>query len=390
MQKEKLAIILSRFPYPLDKGDKLRAFYQIKYLSQDYEISLFALSSKPVADEWIEQLHPYCAHIHIYYIHPFSIGTGIVKSLLSGLPIQVGYFYSSKIKKEIHKNIEKRNIKKVYCQLSRTALYANEIDCFKVIDFQDAFSINYLRQSQNTQFIHKLFFLREHKTMKKFEEKMFSQFNYSTIITEFDKEQLVKQNPKMKVIQNGVDTDFFNPKKKSNVFDIAFVGNLSYLPNKQAVLYIVKKIYPILKEKLPSIQINIAGADTPQEFYQFSDENICISGFVDDIRDVYLSTKIMIAPLFTGAGLQNKILEAMSMELPCITSEIVCHSLDAEHQSNLYVASTPEEFANYTLQLLQDDELRIKTGKQARKFVLEHFSWKKANKNLSALLSLNK
>ena len=390
MQKEKLAIILSRFPYPLNKGDKLRAYYQIKYLSNQFDIYLFALTTEPVSQNSIDELTPYCTKIDISNISKTTTLKGIIKSLLQGYPIQVGYFFSSKIKKEIQEKINKQNIKKVYCQLSRTALYAEGLNVFKVIDFQDAFSINYLRLSQKTTFIHKLFYLREYKTMKAFEQKMFSDFDYSTIITEYDQEQLANQNKKMVVIPNGVETNYFSPIHPTRSYDIAFVGNLSYLPNKQAVLYLLEKIYPIIKKEIPTIKINIAGADTPKELYRFTNENITISGFVKDIREVYSSAKIFIAPLFTGAGLQNKLLEAMSMELPCISSEIVCQSLNASHLENIFIASTPNEFTEYTFQLLQSDELRANIGKKAREFVLSNFSWDTANKKLADLLCLNK
>lgn len=385
MQREKLAIVLSRFPYPLDKGDKLRAYHQIKYLSNYFEIYLYALHTERIAPEFQNELTPYCKQITLYKISSWNILLGVLYSLSHRYPIQVGYFYSSKIKKELQKNISQNSISKVYCQLSRTALYVNDMPIFKVIDLQDAFSTNYLRIQQYTKGIYKLFYQREYKSMKKFEAWMLMNFEYCTIISHFDKEQIATNQDNLHVVPNGVDTVFFQSKKQEKEYDIAFVGNLSYLPNKQAVLYLCEKIIPLLILQFPELKVNIAGVGASDEIFNLANKHIEVSGYVKDIRDVYNNAKTFVAPMQTGAGLQNKLLEAMSMELPCVTTPIVNLSLKAK-ESEVYVAESPIDFVQQISQLLHSESLRVELGKNARNFVVENYSWEKSNKKLNDIL----
>lgn len=390
--RKRVAVILSRFPYPLDKGDKLRAFHQLKYLSQYHDIYLYSLHTEPIGEEAFKKIKPFCKEICLYNISYFSIFKGVLFSLLNKYPIQVGYFFSGNIRKKIAEDISTKEIETVYCQLSRTALYAKDFKGHKVIDFQDAFSVNYKRLSENTSGIYRMFYKREYSTMLAFEQKMLSWFDSCTIISAFDKTQIPGEYHKIEVVPNGVDTDYFSLKSKglpaqlTKKYDLVFVGNLSYLPNKNAVFYLVKNIYPLLKKLSPDITINIAGADTPREIYDLANEHITVSGFVKDIRDVYAEARIFAAPLFTGAGLQNKILEAMAMEVPCITTAVVNSSLNAREDQHLLIANNEQEFVAKIISLLTSEDVQAEMSREARNFVKENYSWEKANQKLKALL----
>ncbi|MBK8144434.1 MAG: glycosyltransferase [Bacteroidetes bacterium] len=111
-----------------------------------------------------------------------------------------------------------------------------------------------------------------------------------------------------------------------------------------------------------------------------------MSGFVAEIREVYDTAKIFVAPLFTGAGLQNKILEAMSMHIPCITTSVVNKSLDAQHQTHLLIANNEQEFVTQIELLLASEDMRIHLSSKARQFVEQQFSWDTANKKLKEIL----
>jgi sugar transferase (PEP-CTERM/EpsH1 system associated) len=384
--RKKVAVILSRFPYPLDKGDKLRAYHQLKYLCLHYDIYLYCIHTEDVSKESFQIIQSFCKEIKLFKIQYFDIFKGICYSLWHRYPIQVGYFYAKQIHQKINLEITNHEIDTVYCQLSRTALYAKDFKGRKVIDFQDAFSTNYKRLSEHTKGIYRLFYTREYKTMLTFEQKMIHWFDACTIIADFDKSQIEGSEHKMTVIPNGVDTGYYSAKKQIKKYDLLFVGNLSYLPNSHAVLYLVQKIVPLLLAKFPTVQVNIAGADTPKDFLKLGNKNITISGFVPDIRDVYASAKIFVAPLFTGAGLQNKILEAMSMQLPCVTTSLVNFSLKASENKHLMIANDEQAFADQIISLLQNEALQTQLSTQAHQFVEQQYSWNAANEKLAQLL----
>lgn len=382
----KVAVILSRFPFPLDKGDKLRAFHQLKYLSQFHEIYLFCLCTQEISRNDQKLVQPFCKEMVLLKIGTFDIIKGIIYSLYHKYPVQVGYFYSNKIKKRISREIASFQINTVYCQLSRTALYGKDIPAKRILDFQDAFSTNYLRLSETTKGIRKLFYQREYQTMHLFEHKILKWFDQFTIISEFDKSQVGPNHQKLHVIPNGVDSMYFEPIQTDKKFDILFVGNLSYLPNKNAVFFLVHQILPEILKIYPNIRIHIVGADTPQEIYALGGKNVFVSGFVKDIRTAYSEARIFVAPLFSGAGLQNKILEAMSMQIPCITTSIVNISVQAKMESEILIANSATEFIEKIQLLLGSEELQTRISLEARNFVMENFCWDVANKKLNGIL----
>ena len=117
---------------------------------------------------------------------------------------------------------------------------------------------------------------------------------------------------------------------------------MSYPPNVNAVMYIAKEIFPLLLKHKPDIKLLIAGATPTNAVKSLANANIHVSGWMDDIRDAYNESSIFLAPLQIGTGLQNKLLEAMSMELPCITSALANNALKACDGEEILIGETPK------------------------------------------------
>jgi glycosyltransferase involved in cell wall biosynthesis len=302
-------------------------------------------------------------------------------------PLQVGFFYQKKRLDAIQKYIKTIAPNYVYCQLSRTALYGKDFSTYNVIDLQDAFSANYLRSISKSALLKKWFFKREYSTMCAFEEKMLQWFTHCTIISQFDKNQINSELANLHVVPNGVDTNYFLPKNMEKVYDILFIGNMSYEPNLLAAKYIYNQILPEIIKYLPNIKICIAGAHAIKACKYMNHKNLFIVGYTPDIREIYLSAKIFIAPLFTGAGMQNKILEAMSLALPCITTTLVNSSILAIHPTQIRIADTVSGFCEHIQDLLQKPILQKEIGIEARKYIVENFQWESVNEKLCKLFA---
>lgn len=384
-ERKKIAIILSRFPYPLDKGDKLRAYHQIKYLSKFHDIYLYTLCSQPVKQNELDELNLFCKDIHTFQLNKLDILIQTFLCFVRGIPVQVGYFFSPSINKKISASIIKLKPDTVYCQLSRTAFYGKDLPFKKVIDLQDAFSTNYERIQNNYSGLLKYFYKRESQCMKAFEMKMTTWFDETTIISEFDKDKIKVIPNRIAVVSNGVDTNYFKPDTRAKTSDILFCGNLAYLPNKNAVKFLLEKIAPNLISTNPHIRIAVIGSNG-EDFKKYESDHIHIHGWINDIREAYASSKIFVAPLFTGAGLQNKLLEAMSMGLPCITTSITNASLMGVEDKHLLIANDVNEFVEKIRVLLDHENMQNEISTQARIFVEENFCWDKVNEKLLKLL----
>ena len=137
----KLIFLTSRFPYPINKGDKLRSYHQIKELSIQNDIYLISLSESKVSERSIVELNKYCKSVHVYHISLINRIFNLFKTLINNRPFQVNYFYHQKIQKKINSNISIINPDHIICQLVRTALYVkDEHSIPKTIDYMDALS----------------------------------------------------------------------------------------------------------------------------------------------------------------------------------------------------------------------------------------------------------
>ena len=384
----KLIYLTSRFPYPINKGDKLRSFHQIKELSKQNDIYLISLSEIKVPKSSIKQLDKYCKSVHVYHISLINRIFNLLKTLINNRPFQVNYFYHHKIQKKINSNISVIKPDHIFCQLVRTALYVkDEHSIPKTLDYMDALSKGLERRIKISKFWQKPFVKMEWQRMKRFENLAFEFFNNHIIISSSDRNEIAHINNKnIEIIPNGIDANYFQKIITDKIYDLIFIGNLSYVPNIEAAKFISKKIFPLLQEKVPNIKILISGSNPSKKVLRLSNENIKVTGWVDDIRETYCSGKVFFAPMSLGSGLQNKLLEAMSLGIPCITSNLCNESLGATHMKNIIIGNSVEQYISQILNILNKPELISEIGKNGREFVNKKFSWESSNKILIEIL----
>ncbi len=386
MNRKKIIIITSRFPFPLDKGDKLRIYYQIKYLSQHHNIYLISLNTENNINTYqIKELKKYCQEIFVIKISLINRIYNMLKSLMIQEPIQVGYFYSKKAHLKVNQIIKEINPDWCYAQLIRTAKYITKTDN-NVIDYMDALSKGIERRIIDFPFFIQPIIRREYKITKEFECRIFNNFKQHTIITKNDRNYISHdKNEHINIIPNGVDTTYFYPNNEiKKEYDIVFVGNMSYPPNIKASIYLCEKIMPIIMQKYANCKVLIAGTNPHPKIQKLQSDNITISGWVEDIRTTYASGKVFVAPMYSGTGLQNKLLEAMAMGIPCITTELANKALLA-NKKQIKIAKTPQDFANNFMEIINNKTIANNLKKEGLKFIKEKYDWKKINNKLSKL-----
>lgn len=381
---QKLLVITSRIPYPLEKGDKLRIYHQLKYLSQYFEICLCSLNDNTIHPEAENKLKKYCKEIHLFSFNILQIVGGVLKSFLNGEPLQVGYFYHSSIQHKLDKVVESFQPDFIFCQLIRTAKYAVKYPHPKTLDYMDALSKGTERRIDHASFWMKWILKTETKRLKNFETKVFNHFNSHCIISAEDRKYIShSQAEKIAVIPNGIDLDFFKNKKVEKKYDIVFTGNMSYPPNIKAAQFLAHEIQPFFNK---NIKILISGAQPAKEVLSLQSSTCKITGWVDDIRNSYAAAHLFVAPLQIGTGLQNKILEAMAMKIPCITTSLVNASLGAKENEEILIAENAKQFADKILYLLQNPEEANKMAENAYIFVSNKYNWQQSTNELAKLI----
>jgi len=374
----KIFVLTSRFPYPLEKGDKLRMYHHIRALSQKYSVVLCALTGSEIETAHIEHLKQYCKEVYILKLPVSRLPFAILKSIVSNLPLTVAYFYSSKVANQIKSIIKKELPDLIYCQLVRCSEYVKDIQTPKILDYMDSFSLIWKRRTEHSSFITRWITHREASFIHAYERKIGMYFDAKLIISQHDKENVGTSDiDSITVLPNGIDNQYFTPPEvpKLPQYDVCFVGNLGYHPNIEACKFLIQSILPKLIAKHPNIKVLLAGARPSKQLLELANESVTVSGWLDDIREAYYNSKIMVAPLFQGAGQQNKIIESIACGTPCITTPLAANPYSVFEESPIQTANSEDSFAQQILELLENQSKRENLSQRGIDFVQNHFGW---------------
>jgi polysaccharide biosynthesis protein PslH len=391
MSMKKLMVITSRFPYPLDKGDKLRAYHQIKQFSKHTEVHLISLTNQSIDSECINELKQFCASVSVYRLSKLESVLSMFNALVNKNPFQVALFYNNSIHKKIKRKVREINPDHIYCQLVRCAEYVkSEFDIPKTIDFMDVLSKGIERRITTSPFYLKKILEIEAERLKVYEHIMFEYFDNHSIISVQDQELIYHiKRESISVIPNGIDTNYFLPKQKAEKkYTLLFNGNMQYQPNVKSAVYIATEILPIVHKTNPEITLLISGTSPTREVQDLANERIIVSGWMDDIRDAYNSSQIFIAPMQIGTGLQNKLLEAMAMKMPCISSKLANNALKATPDEEILIGNSKEEYAKLILELIKNPAQKTSIGQNGHNYVTSNFNWESSSEKIMIKMNL--
>jgi glycosyltransferase involved in cell wall biosynthesis len=251
----------------------------------------------------------------------------------------------------------------------------------------DTFSKGMARRAEKSNSFMRLPVTIEGERLSIYEKEIFDRFRHKIIISKQDRDWIPHpSNNSIEVVANGVDTDFYHASPANKKYDLLFVGNMSYPPNILAVQYAAREIIPLFKSEGRNTNLLIAGATPTVETTSLASDQIIISGWVDDVRTVFNESRIMIAPMLISIGLQNKILQGMAMEIPCVISSFANNALGATPEEEVLIADTPQEYYHQINRLLNDESLRLRITENARRFVVKNFNWDENTSKISRML----
>lgn len=212
----------------------------------------------------------------------------------------------------------------------------------------------------------------------KYEVDIFDDFNGKTMISKID--SLLINHPmnhEILVVPNGVDFSKFSYSTTEKTHDIIFSGNMNYAPNVDAAIYLCKEILPQLKKIHPEIKIMIAGANPAAKVRALQNNNVTVTGWVPSMTECYAKSRIFVAPMRLGTGLQNKLLEAMSMNLPCVTSPLAAKPLNPA-TNDVIQCYTTLQYVEAIHKLLTNEAFYNEVSVNGNNFVHNKYDWSKA------------
>ena len=428
-EEMKLLYLAHRIPYPPNKGDKIRSFNEIKYLSQNHEIDLACLADDPRDLKYEEDLRKYCRTTNVVLINPILARVKSAFRLFSKKPLSVPYFYSKRLQETISHWRSINNYDAILCYSSPMAEYifrsiSDRPSTTKplpklIMDFVDVDSEKWKQYAQRIHWPLSWVYQLESKRLAEFERKVAVAFDHSIFVTHGEERIFKSKNPHIQnitVITNGVDLDYFSPQfqqatavsARHSTFSrqhstlgshpqsshlqpsspiIVFTGAMDYYANIDGVIWFSKEIFPLIKRKIPEVQFYIVGSKPTKEILALSkNKSIKVTGYVRDTREYFRKATIAVAPLRIARGIQNKILEPMAMGIPVVGTSDAMKGTQATSTDGIRVADNPEDFAQEVLCLIRDPKSRHECSVRARRYVENHHRWENHGFCLESLL----
>jgi sugar transferase (PEP-CTERM/EpsH1 system associated) len=450
-----------RIPYPPNKGDKIRSFNEIKYLSQRHEIDLACLADDAKDLKYENDLRHLCKSTNVVLINPKIAKLKSSFYLFSKKPLSVPYFYSKKLQQTIDHLLSTNDYDAIFCFSSPMAEYVFKSKLLSpqsivhrrrakdyrltaishqpstmehklspiahqpssmnyklstmdhrprsnlIMDFVDVDSDKWAQYARYVRFPKSWIYRLESKRLSEYEKKVAESFDHSIFVTQAEVEVFKKLNPHIQsviAISNGVDLDYFSPNylHQESTIDqdpstinhglstmdhqprtidhrpiIVFTGAMDYYANIDGVVWFAKEILPFVKKEIPEVQFYIVGSNPAREVQELENNAIKVTGYVDDIRPYYQKATISVVPLRIARGIQNKILEAMAMAKPVITTSKALEGINAIPEQDLLIGDSAGQLIDQVTMLLRDEKKAKTLGGSARRYVEKEYSWQR-------------
>ncbi len=388
----KVLFLCHRFPYPPQRGGKIRPFNIIRHLTaRGCEVTVLSLvrSDQELAEA--QGIAPFCSEFAPVRVRSWAAWLRMVGRLATHLPSSFGYFQSGELNRRVWRLLRTRNFDLVFVHCSSMAPYVMRYrGARKILDFGDMDSQKWLAYSQFKPQPLALGYKVEGIKLAAWERRLAASFDLCTCTTRAELETLQRLDtaPATGWFPNGVDSQYFAPVAEPFDPDLmAFVGRMDYYPNQQAVLKLCHEVLPLVRRQRPQVRLAIVGANPSSAIRELSRiANVVVTGSVADVRPHVQRAALTVANLEIARGTQNKILESMAMGVPVIASSRAAAGVDAVAGEHLLVGDTSAQLAAKILSVLDNRQLRDRLALAGRARILSHHSWAQSMLKLDELI----
>ena len=376
----KILFVCHRFPFPPQRGGKIRPFNVIRHLSRSHEVTVASPTRSAAELEAGAGLANHCERIITDRITAPAALARMIAWLPSPAPSSMAYFHSPGLARQIDAELARTRFDLIFVHCAFMAPYvAGAGSARKILDFGDMDSQKWLAYARTRAFPMSLGYYVDGVKLRRAEAQLARKFDLCTCTTRAELDVLKSYDTGVAVdwFPNGVDSDYFSPGNDAYRPDtISFIGRMDYFPNQEGVIEFCRDVLPLVRARRPDATFSIVGAAPPPRVQALGRlPGVTVTGSVPDVRPYVRASAVSVAPLSIARGTQNKILEAMAMGVPTVASAAAAGGVDAEPGRHLLTASGPREFADAVLRMLDNPDERARFAEAARARVLSHHSW---------------
>jgi glycosyltransferase involved in cell wall biosynthesis len=385
-------------PFPPRGGNLQRSFNLLREASRSYEIHLMALNLQGEPLDRIRgyeaELRQYCEDVEICEL-PFPWGgprwwAEAMCSPLFRAPFSCRALFSGAILARWKELLGSHPGALLHFDSIDLALYADSAKAFrKVLNHHNCESAMTQRQAANEKNpVRKKYLQLQARKLAQWEQSLCASFEVNTVVSELDSQLLQQIQPKghYHVVENGVDIHHFTPvTTEAEAHSVIFTGWLGWRPNISAMGFLVEKVWPQVKRSFPDARLYLAGKNPPEHVLRWpeKDSSIVVVPDPEDMRPWLARAAVCVCPILEGGGTRLKILDAMAMGKPVVSSTIGCEGLSVTHGENILVADTPQDFAGRLVELFEDENLCRRLGAAGRSLVEREYCWERIGQQLN-------
>lgn len=392
-EKKRILILTPRFPYPVIGGDRLRIYQVCKALSTRFSLTLLSLCESKAELRMSVPRDGVFDRVERVFLPRMCSYFNALMALPGQTPIQVAYYRSDAFARAIQRLLPEHD--GVLSHLIRCGEYVRGAAKPKILEMTDAISLNYERVrtlNASTGFKGMVYRI-EASRLKVYEREIIEDFDLSVLVSETDKQFLIgESNSRVLVCSNGVDLRNLPFRRRTDSRPvIVYIGNMSSIQNMDACLYFAKDVMPLIVQRFQATFRVVGKISDDNAARLRALPNVEVTGPVEDMAQAVADARIGVCPIRLAAGVQNKVLEYMSLGLPVVTSQIGLEGFEARPEIDLLVADTPEQYAFQIERVWSDFGLATLLAENGRAYVEAHHEWDARLKpildRVSALLS---
>ncbi len=378
----KILMLTPYLPYPLLSGGQIRTYNLLKKLSQKHQITLFSLIKSEDEKKHVKELEKYCHKVRVFKRSekPFTL-KNIFKTIFSSFPFLVIRNQAQGSLEAVRREIAQNDYDLIHAETFYMMPHIPDCQIPIILVEQTIEYLGYESYVKKLPFYLHVLLSIDVQKIHRWEKYYWQKAERLIVMSEEDRHFIGKEinKEKIDVVANGVDTAWFAAIKRQQTKQptILSVGTFKWLPNIEAVDFLVTKVWPSIKMQIPNARLLIVGnAPTKRVIsYGQNDPQISVTGRVEDIRDAFNSADVLLAPVFSGKGTRYKILEAMASGTPVVASQIAVEGLKIKNGEQVLTSNLPKEMADLTVKVLSDKKLWQKLSRNGKDFVSQNYDW---------------